>query len=54
MADDAIQELRGKCTSCGYEAPAGGDGWDSVEHPSLGRMTRCPDCGSTNVTSRPG
>jgi predicted RNA-binding Zn-ribbon protein involved in translation (DUF1610 family) len=41
-----------RCVNCGFEAPSGDD-WNRVDHPPLGRLTQCPDCGSTNVvTSR--
>lgn len=38
------------CMKCGFEAPA--DEWAVVEVPSLGSMTRCPECGSTDVMVR--
>jgi predicted Zn-ribbon and HTH transcriptional regulator len=38
---------RSHCLNCGFEADP--DEWDAVEVPSLGNMTRCPECGSTNV-----
>lgn len=42
-----------KCHGCGFEAPAGGDAWETVDHPPLGTVRRCPECGSTRVhTSR--
>ncbi|MFB6184134.1 MAG: hypothetical protein ABEI96_06220 [Haloarculaceae archaeon] len=41
-----------RCQSCGREAVAGADEWDSVTHPSLGTLTQCPDCGSTDVQRR--
>ncbi|WP_224269317.1 hypothetical protein [Haloprofundus salinisoli] len=45
------QSARSRCLNCGYEAPSGGDEWDHVDVPRLGGMTRCPECGSTNVMS---
>ncbi|WP_224450036.1 hypothetical protein [Haloprofundus salilacus] len=40
-----------RCLNCGFEAPPGSEQWDQIEVPRLGEMTRCPDCGSTNVMS---
>lgn len=40
-----------RCLACGYTAPSGGDEWDHVDSPPLGELTRCPECGSTNVTT---
>jgi predicted RNA-binding Zn-ribbon protein involved in translation (DUF1610 family) len=40
-----------RCLECGFEAPSGADEWGSVEHPPLGTMTQCPECGSTNATT---
>lgn len=40
-----------RCVNCGREA-AVDDGWGSATHPTLGAMTQCPDCGSTNVQTR--
>lgn len=47
MAERAIN--RTKCLKCGYEAAAGDD-WGSVDLPSLGSVTQCPECGSTDTT----
>jgi predicted RNA-binding Zn-ribbon protein involved in translation (DUF1610 family) len=40
------------CDACGFTAPVGSDAWESVEHPPVGRLTRCPECGSTDVHNR--
>ncbi|MDX1747992.1 MAG: hypothetical protein R3324_18830, partial [Halobacteriales archaeon] len=40
------------CGKCGFTAPATGDAWERVEDPSLGTLTRCPECGSTDVRYR--
>ncbi|MFB6157736.1 MAG: hypothetical protein ABEJ34_07840 [Haloferacaceae archaeon] len=40
-----------RCVNCGHEAPRGGT-WDRVEHPPVGTLTQCPECGSTNVIGR--
>lgn len=52
MADKPTSALRSRCINCGFEAPAGGDEWDAVDDPTLGTLTRCPECGSTNILSR--
>ncbi len=40
---------RARCDGCGFEAERGSQEWASVDHPSLGSLTACPDCGSTRV-----
>ncbi|MHB9287856.1 hypothetical protein ACKVMT_12555 [Halobacteriales archaeon Cl-PHB] len=40
------------CIECGFEAETGGGDWTRVESPGVGRLTGCPECGSTNVTLR--
>lgn len=40
-----------QCVNCGFSDSPGSDRWDAIEDPTLGRLTRCPDCGSTNVLS---
>lgn len=40
-----------KCFGCGFEAPADGDAWANAEHPPLGTVVQCPECGSTDVHS---
>lgn len=40
-----------RCLNCGFSAASGSDEWARVEVPKLGRLTQCPDCDSTNVTS---
>lgn len=50
MAEERATQAR--CDNCGYEAPDGSDAWESTELSPLGTLTRCPDCGSTNVYSR--
>jgi predicted RNA-binding Zn-ribbon protein involved in translation (DUF1610 family) len=54
MADDAIATTTSTvtCLNCGFEAPAGSDEWDSADIPGLGTLTQCPECGSTNTSSR--
>lgn len=38
-----------KCLGCGYVARSGSDEWSSDTHPTLGKLTKCPDCGSTDI-----
>jgi DNA-directed RNA polymerase subunit RPC12/RpoP len=40
-----------RCTNCGFEAPSGDD-WDRVDHPPIGTLTQCPECGSTDIHGR--
>jgi len=42
-----IQQKR--CHSCQFEAAAGDDEWERISHPSLGELTQCPECGSTDI-----
>ncbi|MFB6300781.1 MAG: hypothetical protein ABEH65_11015 [Halobacteriales archaeon] len=44
--------LKAKCAKCQFKAPAESDEWETVEHTSLGTLTRCPECGSTDIHSR--
>lgn len=48
MAD----EPRLRCTPCGFESAVSSGQWQSADHPPLGTVTRCPECGSTNVHTR--
>jgi predicted RNA-binding Zn-ribbon protein involved in translation (DUF1610 family) len=41
-----------RCRNCGFEAPGGDDAWVRLDVPKLGRMTQCPECGSTDVMTR--
>ncbi|WP_222918102.1 anaerobic ribonucleoside-triphosphate reductase [Natrinema sp. SYSU A 869] len=53
MVSDQMTHERSRCRNCGFEAPGGDDEWRRITVPKLGRMTQCPDCGSTDViTSR--
>jgi DNA-directed RNA polymerase subunit RPC12/RpoP len=52
MADGSATTPGVRCLECGFEAAAGSDDWEEAIHPSLGTLARCPDCGSTNTTSR--
>ncbi|MFB6073000.1 MAG: hypothetical protein ABEJ88_08530 [Halobacterium sp.] len=36
-----------RCHRCGRTADRAD--WGEATHPTLGSMTQCPDCGSTNV-----
>lgn len=51
MAPNEPSSAPSHCLSCGFEAEAGADEWDSIDAPSLGALTRCPECGSTDVRS---
>ena len=42
-------ETMTQCAACGFRAPSGADEWGSVQHPPLGEMTQCPECGSTDT-----
>lgn len=48
----ATDSLQAECFDCGFEAPAGGDAWETTDHPPLGTVVRCPECGSTDIHSR--
>jgi predicted RNA-binding Zn-ribbon protein involved in translation (DUF1610 family) len=37
-----------RCLGCGHVATPGDD-WSTAHHPTLGTVTQCPDCGSTQV-----
>jgi hypothetical protein len=52
MSDDGPTTPGRECIACGFEAAAGSDAWETADHPSLGALTRCPECGSTDVHSR--
>lgn len=52
MPGDSTQVARLKCGGCGFEAPLEGDVWGAATHPTLGTLTQCPECGSTNVHSQ--
>ncbi|WP_247005547.1 hypothetical protein [Halorientalis litorea] len=43
---------RTRCVECGFETPAESEAWESADHPTLGTLTKCPECGSTNTTNR--
>lgn len=49
--DMASARTDSRCLNCGFTAVSGGEEWARVEVPKLGRLTQCPDCNSTNVTS---
>lgn len=53
MASDTATLGGSRCRNCGFEAPGGDDAWVRIHVPKLGRMTQCPNCGSTDIiTSR--
>jgi predicted RNA-binding Zn-ribbon protein involved in translation (DUF1610 family) len=43
-------QTRTKCLKCGFETPKDTGDWSKVDLPSLGSVTQCPECGSTNTT----
>lgn len=49
MAEEATVTRVPRCLNCGFEAPLDGGEWNSAEVPPLGDLTRCPECGSTNI-----
>ncbi|MFC6961126.1 60S ribosomal export protein NMD3 [Halocatena marina] len=49
MADKITVTGLPRCLNCGFEAPLDGGEWNSAEVPPLGDLTRCPECGSTNI-----
>jgi DNA-directed RNA polymerase subunit RPC12/RpoP len=40
------------CANCGFEATADSDDRSSVEHPPIGTLAKCPECGSTGVSGQ--
>ncbi|MFC7072486.1 hypothetical protein ACFQJ7_14375 [Halovenus rubra] len=38
-----------QCFKCRFEAAADAGEWVTTTHPSLGDITQCPECGSTNI-----
>lgn len=38
-----------QCVSCGFKAASDDEAWKRIDHPPLGSMTQCPECGSTNT-----
>lgn len=40
-----------QCFECRFEAAADDGTWKTTTHPSLGTITQCPECGSTNIHS---
>lgn len=49
MGQETLGSLKLQCLNCGFDAPS--EEWDQVEHEPLGTLTRCPECGSTDVHS---
>ncbi len=49
MARSAGTEQVSHCTNCGFETDDP-SAWDRVDTPAFGELTRCPECGSTQVT----
>jgi predicted RNA-binding Zn-ribbon protein involved in translation (DUF1610 family) len=40
------------CMNCGHAAPADSPDWTRARHPSLGAVTQCSNCGSTDIQRR--
>jgi len=51
MAPEASVPAEAKCLNCGFTAETDGGSWQEVDHPTLGSLTRCPECESTDVTT---
>ncbi|MEF8841423.1 MAG: hypothetical protein V5A62_07320 [Haloarculaceae archaeon] len=49
MAQDTESRPMSRCQRCGFRAESGSSEWETVESPPIGELTRCPECGSTDV-----
>jgi predicted Zn-ribbon and HTH transcriptional regulator len=49
MAGEPTIDVQATCNNCGFAAAPESNEWESVSVPSLGTMTQCPACESTNV-----
>lgn len=38
-----------RCMECGFSETTDSGAWAATTHPSLGAVTQCPECGSTNI-----
>lgn len=52
MTSESAVPTRTVCLNCGFAAETDGSEWERVDHPTLGSVTRCPECSSTDVTTR--
>jgi len=52
MSSESAVPTRTVCLNCGFAAETDGPEWERVDHPTLGTVTRCPECSSTDVTTR--
>ncbi|SDJ98294.1 hypothetical protein SAMN05216226_11398 [Halovenus aranensis] len=50
MASETGQRPK-QCFECRFEASADDGAWETTTHPSLGTITQCPECGSTDIHS---
>lgn len=41
-----------RCFKCGFEAPIDSAQWKKINHPPLGDLTQCPECGSTDIRGK--
>lgn len=51
MPEESTRQAQAHCVNCGFEAPRGSDTWIQLDHPPLGTVTECPECGSTQIHS---
>lgn len=51
MSQESPVTAAAQCFNCGFEAPADDEQWARVDHPTLGTLTQCPDCESTDITT---
>jgi DNA-directed RNA polymerase subunit RPC12/RpoP len=51
MARESSALTRTRCVNCGFETEPNSGKWGTADHPTLGTLTKCPECGSTNTTS---
>ena len=42
---------RTRCLNCGFETEPESGKWETADHPTLGTLAKCPECGSTDTTS---
>lgn len=40
-----------QCFRCRFRSAVEDGEWKTTTHPSLGTITQCPECGSTNIHS---
>ncbi len=50
MVNRSLDMLR--CFRCGFEADSDSGQWRKIDHPPLGNLTQCPECGSTDIRQK--